>query len=200
MRPLVDMDTIQIEITNACINSCSNCTRFCGHQTPFFMPLEEAMQAIDSMVGFAQMTGIMGGEPLLHPQFEEICKYAASKIPPKQLGLWSCFPEKYEEYGPLICDTFGHVFLNDHTRGDIFHAPILVASEEIFPNKRDLFIMTEHCWIQEYWSASINPKGAYFCEIAASLSILLKGSRGWNVEPGWWKRVTKDYREQREEF
>ena len=30
MRRLSDMETIQIEITNACVLQCGNCTRFCG--------------------------------------------------------------------------------------------------------------------------------------------------------------------------
>jgi hypothetical protein len=37
MRPLAEMATIQIDITNACPNRCSNCTRFCGHRPPYFM-------------------------------------------------------------------------------------------------------------------------------------------------------------------
>ena len=41
MKSPKDMKIIQIDITNACINRCSNCTRFCGHHTrPFFMDFE----------------------------------------------------------------------------------------------------------------------------------------------------------------
>ena len=41
MRPLLDMDVIQIELTNACVNQCSNCTRLVGHAEPFFIELED---------------------------------------------------------------------------------------------------------------------------------------------------------------
>lgn len=116
------------------------------------------------------------------------------------MGLWSCFPKGYEHYREIICETFGNIFLNDQSRPDIYHAPILVAAEEVIPDKKDMFLAIDHCWLQNSWSASINPKGAFFCEIAAAMSLLFNGSDGWKVEPDWWKRTVKDYREQIEEF
>ena len=200
MRPITDMDNIQIEITNACHRRCGNCTRFCGHQKPFFMDMATFKSAIDSMEGYPKMTGIMGGEPLLHPIFDEFCNYALSKIPREQLGLWSCFPEGKEKYREVIVRTFGNIFLNDHSRDDIYHAPILVSSEELCPDQKALFIIVEKCWLQNSWSASINPKGAFFCEIAASMSLLFGTDRAWKVEPGWWTRIPKDFTKQMEEY
>lgn len=200
MRPLGDMDTIQIELTNACKMSCSNCTRFCGHTKPWFITEEDFKRAVDSMVGYPKMTGFMGGEPLMHPMFEEFCKYALTKIPKEQLGLWTSMPKGYEKYAKTICETFDHIFINDHTRNDIFHGPVLVAAEEVFEDKNEMFFVIDHCWLQNAWSASINYKGAFFCEIAAAMSILFNGSDGWPVEPGWWWRTPKDFKEQIEEY
>ena len=233
------MQTIQVELTSACVLKCSNCTRFCGtHKVPFFLTEEQFKAAIDSLVEYAQMphaiVGFMGGEPLLHPQFAEFCKYAASKIPRNKLGLWSTFPDspKYKGYAELIVSTFGNILLNDHSREDIMHAPVLMAAEEYFrkpcptckgerfmatrgsegepdgtlcstcggkgtvTNDTDLFAAVEHCWVQESWSASINPKGAWFCEVAAALSDLFDGPEGWKPEPGWWKKTPMQFREQ----
>ena len=40
MRPLGDMNIIQIEVTNACYLKCANCTRHVGHhKKTFFMDL-----------------------------------------------------------------------------------------------------------------------------------------------------------------
>lgn len=246
VRPLSEMSTIQIELTSACVLKCSNCTRFCGtHRVPFFMEEDLFRSAIDSLVGYAQQShaivGFMGGEPLLHPKFAEFCEYALSKIPREHLGLWSTFPDapKYRGYREIICETFGNILLNDHSRDDILHAPILMAAEDCFTrecpvcnghkfvpnpspnaaipydeyaeikcercngsgiitNDADLFAATEHCWIQESWSAAINPKGAWFCEVAASLSDLFNGPQGWDVQPDWWKATTKDFAAQRD--
>lgn len=231
MKSPAEHQTIQVELTSACVLRCSNCTRFCGsHREPFFLEPERFRAAIDSLVGYAELqhavVGFMGGEPLLHPRFAEYCEYALSKIPREKLGLWSTFPDapKYKAYAELICKTFGNILLNDHSRDDILHAPVLMAAEEYFrkpcpvcckagatvgaawcttcggtgtvTDERSLFASVNHCWVQESWSSSINPKGAWFCEVAAALSDLFDGPEGWKVEPGWWMRTPMEFREQ----
>lgn len=252
MRSPAEMQTIQIELTSACVLKCSNCTRFCGtHQTPFFLEFDLFKQAIDSLADWVKdprwqqgIVGFMGGEPLLHPQFREFCEYALTKIPRERLGLWSVFPttsKKFYNYRDIICKTFHNILLNDHSREDILHAPVLVASEEVIrkecpecggrgttvvevmgsydePEKADvrmgecptcngkktvpdldeIFLQTERCWVQESWSAAVNPKGAWFCEIAAALSDLFDGPMGWDVKGDWWKKTPKDFTAQRE--
>jgi len=200
MRPLKDMDTIQIEITNYCHNSCSNCTRLCGHHAkPYFMDYEYFKKAVDSLIDFPNMVGMMGGEPLYHPDFEKMCDYMASKIPKERLGLWTCLPEGKSHHRTVIAKTFGNIFLNDHTRDDILHGPVLVASDELSIDKYKKEQLIDKCWVQNYWSASINPHGAFFCEIAASLSMLLddeKPPESWPIEPGWWKKIPEDFKTQ----
>jgi hypothetical protein len=161
------------------------------------MELEKVKKAIDSMVGYPKMTGIMGGEPLLHPEFFEICKYMQTKIPKAQCGLWTCLPKGKEHYREVIVETFGNIFINDHTRDDILHGPVLVSATEMdIPNwEKDHLI--DKCWVQNSWSASINEKGAWFCEVAASLATLLnKEGLAWPVEQAWWARTSKYFVDQ----
>jgi hypothetical protein len=195
MKPIRDNDTIQIEITNFCPNDCANCTRLCPHvPKPFFMNFDYFKKAVDSLEGTHCMVGVMGGEPLYHPMFEEMSLYLKSRFPFKQCGLWTCFPEGKERYAELIADTYGNIFLNDHTRPDILHAPILVSVKEVIPDETEMWYVVDHCWMQRAWSASINPHGAFFCEIAASLSMLLgQPGDGWDVEKGWWTKSTIHY-------
>ena len=62
MRSPADMQIIQIDITNACIHNCSNCTRFCGlHRKPFFMDFATFKKAVDSLAGYRGIVGVMGG-------------------------------------------------------------------------------------------------------------------------------------------
>lgn len=236
MKSPAEHNTIQIEFTSACVKRCSNCTRFSGtkpHES--FIEESDFQKAVDSLVEYSKqphaMVGAMGGEPLLHPKFADFCKYMGSKIDRMKLGLWSTFPDtpKYRSYAPLICETFGNILLNDHSRDDILHAPVLMASEDYFKKEcpdckgsgknegslpgdicikcdgtglvtdmRELMYATEHCWVQESWSSAINPKGAFFCEVAAALSDMFDGPAGWPVEPGWWKRTPTEFKEQRE--
>ena len=207
MRALLKMTTLQLEITNACQNQCSNCTRLVGHYPTWYMSMEQFKTAVDSMAGLHTMApnclvGIMGGEPLLHPHFEEICEYARSKFTPEHLGLWTCLPKGKERYRELIVNTFGNVFINDHSLNNIMHAPLLVAAHELkCLEDWQKWQLIDNCYAQEMWSASINPHGAFFCELAASLSMLLsKEPDGWPVEPGWWLRVPRDYNEQIDKY
>lgn len=202
MRSPFVMDTVQIEITNACMNTCSNCTRFCGHHPdPYFMSLDMFKAAVDSMEGYPKMVGIMGGEPLLHPDFELFCEYAREKIGYEHLGLWTALPAGKEHYRETICKTFKHIFLNDHSKGGIYHHPLLVASREVMSHDAEIYLLADNCWIQNCWSAAINPNGAFFCEVAAAMSLLFnKPETAWPVEKGWWWRTPKDFKEQIEEF
>jgi hypothetical protein len=187
------------------------------------MTPEDFTKAVDSLVGFAKerngIVGVMGGEPTLSPHFLEYCKIARDRIPRMNLGLWSVFPQAKRHYREIICETFGVVLLNDHSRDDILHAPVLMAAEEYFRkgcpscngtgceacggigtvvDETELFLNSENCWVQQSWSASIHPKGAYFCEVAAALAETFDGPDGWKVEPGWWKRTPMDFKEQRD--
>jgi hypothetical protein len=200
MRPLRDMDTIQIEITNACVNSCSNCTRLCGHHPkPFFMSFDDFRQAVDSLASFPKIVGVMGGEPLLHPEFDRFCEYLHERIPPSRCGLWTTLPRGHEHYAPRIVDTFWNVLLNDHTHPDLRHSPVLIAAREHLPEDR-YWYRIHHCYYQNNWSASITPKGAYFCEVAAAMDMVLGYDKGWPVEPRWWKRCPNHFLEQMEAF
>jgi hypothetical protein len=195
------MDSIAIELTDACVLSCSNCTRFAGSaKKNFFMTLEEFKIAVDSLIDFKGIVGIQGAEPLLHPKFAEFCAYALSKIPRERLGLWSVFPTgaKYISYRKVICETFGQVLLNDHSVNSIMHGPLLVAIEEVIKDPAEMWQLIDSCWLQNAWSASINQKGAFFCEVAAARSVLEDGPKGWDVTSDWWKKTPKDFKEQME--
>lgn len=201
MIPLSEMQIIQIDVTNACMNRCSNCTRFTGHhRKPFFMDLPTFQRAVDSLVDFPGMVGMIGGEPLLHPQFAEMAGYLAERITDKKRrGLWSTVPKAQgEKYGALIREVYGNFYFNDHSVDQILHQPLLVAAEEVVADRDEMWRLIDDCWIQKYWSASITPKGAFFCEVAASFDMLFNGPGGWPVEPGWWKRLPVDFAEQKE--
>jgi len=200
MRSLLEMDTIQIEILNDCNKFCSNCTRFHGNRPPFYMTFEQFKQAVDSLVEYPKMVGVMGGSPTMHPLFAEFCEYLRSKIPPERCGLWDSFPLEGRIYREVICKTFKHVFLNDHSRNDVFHHPHLVAIEEVIKDENLMYQCINKCWAQESWSATINPKGAWFCEMAGSMSLLFDEGEGWPVEPGWWNRIPVDFKSQIDMF
>lgn len=236
MRSPQDMQIILIDITNACNEKCSNCTRFCGnHKKPFFMSFETFKRAVDSMQGFEGLVALIGGEPTLHPQFERFAEYLQSvygknpgsgrlAYPQKEFikellhqefddhklheypdghktfertgpGIYSNMSRTYRKYQELCGDTFYVQFLNDH-KNPSFHQPALIARKDLGISDEEWYTIRDACWLQGAWSATITPKGAFFCEVAAALDMLFDGPGGWPIEPGWWKRQPKDFGDQ----
>lgn len=248
MRSPQDMQTIQIDITNACNKACSNCTRFCGnHKKVFFMDFDTFKRAVDSLEGYDGVIGVMGGEPTLHPEFERFSLYLNNKYknwreknsdkdismsisdnrmiyPQKEFikeihrrefethhirdnsngsknfmmsgpGLWSNMGVTYRKNYELIQDLFEVQFLNDHINAS-YHQPGLFSRKDLGLTDEKWIPLRDNCWIQNEWSATITPKGAFFCEIAGALDMLFDGPGGWKIEPGWWKRKPEDFGDQ----
>lgn len=201
MRPISDMTVIQIEITNACWLRCTNCTRFVGHhRKPYYMEIDYFRKAIDSLDGFPGRIGMMGGEPTLHPKFEELCSIMREMIPDRRKREFWTSGHKWDELKETILETFDpdRIAYNDHTSLKGQHHPLMVAADDVIEDKVLMWKLIDNCWIQEQWSASINPKGAFFCEVAAARDILNDGPGGWPLEKDWWKRTPKDFKSQME--
>ena len=221
MRSPKDMGIIEIDITNACVHACANCTRFCGHhKKPFYMDFETFKKAVDSLKDYKGMIGIIGGEPTIHPEFERFVDYVRENRVGKSLTLargpiedmqfhilttvdagksrtvlLSTLSKGYYKNFEVINDTFAYQLLNDHS-SESEHQALRMNRKELgipddeWKKKRDA------CWIQNTWSATITPKGAFFCEVAGALDILFDGPGGWKIEDGWYNREPKDFADQ----
>jgi len=198
MRPLSDMTIIQIDVTNACYLKCTNCTRHVGHHNkPYFMDLDYLKDAIKSLEEFPGRIGLMGGDPTLHPKFDEICEIYKSMIPRRKREFWTSgfdWINKKE----IIFQTFDEdrITYNDHSTPGGKHTPLLVSIDEVVKDKELMWKLIDNCWIQEQWAASITPKGAFFCEVAASLDYLFDGPGGYELKNDWWKKTPDDFNDQ----
>lgn len=223
MRSPADMEIIQIDVTNVCPHICANCTRFCGHhKKPFFMDPGLFDKAVNSLTGFPGTVGVMGGEPTLHPKFGELVEclrqrrqpgiiyttgrepivdfaaYAGSRLGGEKRGipgLWTSLGRGYYKHFEAIQDIFGFQVINDH-RSACLHQALLMTRQELGIPDDAWKCLRDKCWIQNLWSASITPKGAFFCEVAAALDMLFDGPGGWPIEPGWWKRTPDQFGDQ----
>ena len=110
-------------------------------------------------------------------------------------GIWSSLGSGYYRHYEQIQDIFPYQVLNDHCHVNQ-HQALLISRRELGIPDEKWLPMRDRCWIQNLWSAAITPKGAFFCEIAASLDMLLEGPGGWPVEPGWWRRKPEDFADQ----
>lgn len=221
MKSPADMKVIQIELTNGCPMRCANCTRFCGHHVkPFFMDFDTFKSAVDSLNGFRGIVGVMGGEPTIHPEFRRFMEYYRANVGyddfsttlteptadfmrhvlangyhvdySNHRGLWTSVTPRYHEHFELIQDVFGYQLLNDHSNPSM-HQTHMVTRKELGIPDAEWHKLRDRCWVQNLWSASITPKGAFFCEIAAAMDATLDGPGGWPLEPGWWRRTPADF-------
>ena len=110
-------------------------------------------------------------------------------------GLWSAMVDTYKRHYEIIQDTFRMQAVNDHGNPS-FHAPILVTRKELGIPDDEWIKMRDNCWMQNVWSATITPKGCFFCEVAGALDMLFNGPGGWPIEPGWWKRTPEQFGDQ----
>jgi len=200
MKPIYRAWLIQIEVTNACHLSCAHCTRAVPHiRKPYFANLDFVEKALRSLDGWKRGVGCMGGEPTLHPQFPEICALYRRYFPKKQCGLFTAGGKRYEEHKGLIDETFGIIHYNDHEMIGV-HQPVMVASRDVIKDDKLREELIDRCWLQTYWSPSITPKGAFFCEVAGMFDMLFDGPGGYPVEPGWWKKSVGQFKDQRDRY
>lgn len=84
---------IQIWVTRACDKACFGCTQnsqLKGTATTGFgyISPENFEQAVISLKSYHGVVGVFGGNPAMHPQFEDLCEILIKHIPFRRRGLW----------------------------------------------------------------------------------------------------------------
>jgi len=202
MKAINEAWCCQIELTNYCGHDCLYCSRYSKHirkDQKYHMSLELLEEALISLKDWPAKIGIIGGEPLRHPEFERCCKLIQSKFPREKMGLWTSGGSRWSELKSIIDKTFGFVAYNEHNKQQqetCKHQPITLSIFDLVPdvNLRDKLI--NDCWVQRTWCPTITPKGAFFCEVAGALDIILDGKGGYDLTQNWWKRKPEDFQDQ----
>lgn len=186
---------------------------------------ERSVKSMEGWNAPNKLIGVIAGEPTLHGNFEQISRRFAElwggpntsngKAPIKDFndfatqrlfdrsngrGLWTSLGNGFYKNYETIMEVYSHFNTNTHeTAGQ--HQALLISrkdytaatgmSDDEWVNNRD------NCWVQKLWSATINDKGAYFCEVAGAIDRLyFDGQRAWPVEHGWWQRTPEDFKDQ----
>ena len=202
MKPIYEAWCCQIELTNYCWHDCLYCSRYNKHirkDQRFHMDLDFLKKALLSLESWPAKIGIIGGEPILHPEFKKCCDIIQSIFPRDKMGLWTSGGAKYAGYKDIIDQTFGFVAYNEHNKQQqetCRHQPITLSIHDLVPDEDLRHELIEDCWVQRTWCPTINPKGAFFCEVAGALDIILDGPGGYDVKHGWWKKAPEDFNDQ----
>jgi hypothetical protein len=219
---------LQVKATNACDLDCRACTAAVGlarkHRRVWFMTPDQFRTALRSLNGFHGIVGMFGGNPCIHPQFDDLCSIFREEFPDKtQRGLWS---NNLRGKVALCRETFHgpHCNLNVHRdaaalkeirdgwpearpighRKPSMHGSWWVAMQDLIPDEAERWELIGRCYVNQTWSAEITViRGelrAFFCEFAATQAEYadLSGHAdlGLPVEPGWWNHSIERYAEQ----
>lgn len=195
---------VEIDINNLCGHTCIYCPKHIRHLRKdqiWQMTEEEIIRAISSMEGWPGKISFTGGDPLYYPDVTRLCEIVRSMIPKEKALLFTSHESKLSKYKDIIDATFGEVYVNLHTKEQkevCLHHPLLLAVEDMAPDRETMMALIEDCWCNRMWSPIIGKKGAFFCDCALGIDTALDMEGGWPVEPGWWRR--EDYRDQMERY
>jgi hypothetical protein len=164
------------------------------------MSLGEIENGLQTLRDYPGHVGLMGGEPTMHPKFAEICKLYQKYVPVKaRRELWTA-GYKWKEYKDLIHETFYPELIayNEHLETQpCWHQPLQIAINRVIEDSIIRYKVIDNCWVQQRWSASITPMGAYFCEVAAARAAVFGNPKGLPVIKDWWKKGLSYYQYQK---
>jgi hypothetical protein len=186
---------------------------------------ERAVKSMEGWNGPNKVIGVIAGEPTLHGEFEQISRRFSElwggpltgngKLPIKDFnrfanerlfdrgngrGLWTSLGAGFYKHYETIMEVYGHWNTNTHEIGGQ-HQALLISKDDYIKTTGISEVQwiqnRDNCWVQKLWSATINDKGAYFCEVAGAIDRLYFGGKhAWPVEQGWWERTPADFGSQ----
>lgn len=200
----------QIVITNVCNLNCGGCGQLIGHFNKdqlWFISLDELEKNIRSLEQHPptdhkniQIT-IFGGEPTLHPQWDDIVAVLKRHAPTVfwintngRLGH-----QRYHKEDNLVW------WVDLHPESQRF-VPTLHASQDVIKLKDDMAYWEKAQKDCELWKgcqSAIYKGKAYFCENAGAMDWLFyEGQHGWEIEDGKhpFERTKEEIDEQARHF
>lgn len=216
---------LQIWVTRACDKSCFGCTQGSNLRgVPGLITPEQFEQACKTLVDYFGVIGVFGGNPAIHPQFEDLCAILRKYIPKEQRGLWCNNPlgkgaVMRETFNPAVSNLNVHLdkkaydeFRRDWPEARPFgldtdsrHSPVYVSMKDLIEDEDTRWQLISNCDINKHWSAMIGVfRGelrGYFCEIAGAQAMLRQTDpnypdTGVEVVEGWWRSPMSVFAEQ----
>jgi hypothetical protein len=144
----------------------------------------------------------MGGEPLLHPELDKLCRIIR-RWPKRPIVFTSIDPAKSKWHDDLVRSK-ARIEYHAHDKeqeSSFWHQPLTIAIKDAIPDPELRAAMIDDCWLQRYWCPTVSRNGAFFCEVAAAIAQLM-GVKGWPLykEDGsaWWNRTPDEFGYQKE--
>jgi uncharacterized radical SAM superfamily Fe-S cluster-containing enzyme len=187
------MDSIEIDITYRCDMRCNNCDRSCSQA-----PSDDDMskEQIDEFLKTSRRKRIewkririMGGEPMLHPDIQEILhsfeKYANDN-PSVEIEIYTNGVKKVQDL--MIPDAIKiHSTGKDSAINTQFE-PYNLAPRDLLGNREDY---DKGCWITSFCGMGLNKYGYYPCAAGAAIDRVFGFDIGKHQIPGSEKEFSE---------
>lgn len=196
---------LQIHVTRACDLACFHCTQGSNLAgKPAMMSPEQFDEACRSLEGYFGVVGMFGGNPAMHPHFEELCRIMRTRIPFHQRGLWCnnlrgkgaaariTFNPEHSNINVHLSSPAADEFRRDwpevapYIKGeseDSIHGSPWVSMIDMGIPEADRWRRISRCDINQHWSAMVcvvrGRLRGYFCEIAGAQAMLHEGNPDW---------------------
>lgn len=200
---------LQIHVTRACSEGCVHCTQGSNLRgKPVLMSLAQFESACKSLATYPHTVGVFGGQPTLHPQFEQICDILCQYVPFERRGLWS---NAANGHGPTCRRVFNPRCsnINVHTRkhewdewlrdwpdlaacigpnlkgldSDSRHGAPFVAMRDVGLSQEEINERAANCEVQRFWSSLIGvTRGkvmGYVCELMYAQAAIHENDPDW---------------------
>jgi len=184
---------IIIPITNVCNLSCGGCNQLCGNypkKSLWFIELDELKKNINIVANNTnkKRIGLFGGEPTLHPKFNEVLElcYEFKEL---EFLVYTNGRAEVKDHKNIKYNISPkcHPLIGEQVRSNIKHFPTLVAAIDILKSEDKNFYWEKakkDCNMWNNCGAIIYRDRAYFCEIAGAMDQLFEEQHGWEIEEG----------------
>lgn len=177
---------INILITNYCNLSCGGCSQQCGYipkDKLWHIPVEQLEWNIKLLLdvrGYIHDLGIFGGEPTIHPKYDEI------------LIMLKQFKVHFQIYSNGIIpkkNKWNHSYsiVKKDRNSSLNFQPTSVAPQDVIKidNKRFYWEKAQKdCDMYNKYCSIIYNNRAYFCEPAAAWDVMTGEDHGWPLKWG----------------
>ena len=178
---LPNINKVEIDITYECNLRCLGCNRSCTQapttESVAFSDIKQFVEESAFNSRKWELINILGGEPTLHPEFEQIIKYIhneyISKHSPKT--ILQIVSNGYDEKSRVLCDDMRVKYQNVRIDYGSYKTNRVVEYFSPFneaPIDDDKFNDADFkkgCWVTSYCGIGLNKNGYYACAVAGGI-------------------------------